>query len=123
MAWAARHRFVSPPGSSNRACRFPAFGFARGEVKNSFPASTLLLLLATSGGSDHAAGTTTLPPANDIRAPKSAFALISSAEPPGADSQDGGAVGPEVVESGCGAVAVGSTYQLPAPFVWRCLNS
>ncbi len=30
----------------------------------------------------------------------SAFALISSAVPPGADSQGGGAVGPEVTHSG-----------------------
>ncbi len=56
--------------------------------------------MAISGGSGQVAGTTALPPATDIRAPKSAFALISSAVPPGADSQDGGAVGPEVTQVG-----------------------
>ena len=28
-----------------------------------------------------------------------------------------------MVESRCGAVAVGRAYPLSAPFVWRCLNS
>ncbi len=40
-------------------------------------------------------------------------ARFTSVVPPGADSQDGGAVRPEVVESGCGAVAVGSAYLCP----------
>ncbi len=57
-------------------------------------------LMAISRSPGHVAGTTALPPATDIRAPKSAFALISSAVPPGADSQDGGADGPEVTQSG-----------------------
>ncbi len=30
---------------------------------------------------------------------------------------------PRMVESRCGAVAVGRGYPLSAPFVWRCLNS
>ncbi len=47
----------------------------------------------------HARGRSGLPSATDIRASKSAFALISSAVPPGADSQDGGAVGPDVTPS------------------------
>ncbi len=85
MAWAVRHRSVSPPGSSNRTCRFPAFGFARGKVKNSFPASPLLLLLARLGNQGHVAGTTALPPTADIRAPMSAFPPIWSASPSGAE--------------------------------------
>ncbi len=56
--------------------------------------------MATSRSPGQVAGTTALPPATDIRAPKSAFALISSAVPQGADSQDGGAVGPEMTHSG-----------------------
>ncbi len=57
------------------------------------------LLMATPRPSSHACGTPDLPSASDIRAPKSAFALISSAVPPGADSQGGGAVGPYLTQS------------------------
>ncbi len=56
-------------------------------------------LLAISRSPGQAVGTTGLPPATDIRAPKSAFALISSAVPPGADSQDGGADSPKVTRT------------------------
>ena len=43
----------------------------------------------------------------------SAFVRIASASPPGADAQDGGADSPNLVESGCGAVVVGSAYLFP----------
>ena len=69
--------------------------------------------MANSGCSGHVVGTTALPLRADLRAPKSAFAMISSAVPPDPDAQDGGADSPNLVESGCGAVAVGSAYLLP----------
>ncbi len=56
--------------------------------------------MAISRSPGQVAGATALPPATDIRAPKSAFALTSSAVPPGADAQDVGAIGPEVTHSG-----------------------
>ncbi len=71
-------------------------------------------LLATSRIPGHVASTSALPPAADIRAPKSAFALISSAVPPGADSQDGGAVGPEVTlccHRGPDAIVTGNQWR------------
>ncbi len=72
-----------------------------------FRQQCILPLMAISRSSGHAVGTTALPPATDIRAPKSAFALISSASPSGADSQDGGAVGPEVTQPGHPAIRPG----------------
>ncbi len=45
MAWAMRHRSVSPPHSSNRTCRFPASGFAPRKAKRTYPASPPRLLL------------------------------------------------------------------------------
>ncbi len=62
-------------------------------------------LVAISRSPGQVAGTTALPPATDIRAPKPAFALVSSAAPPGADAQDGGAVGPEVTLTGRGLLS------------------
>ncbi len=60
--------------------------------------------MATSRLSEHVAGTSALPLTADIRAPKSAFALISSALPPGTDLPGGvpGAVadGPVVALGG-----------------------
>ncbi len=70
MAEAMRHRSVSSPRSSNRTCGFPACGFARGKVKNSFPASTPFLLLANNGLSDHVADTSALPPTADLPRPE-----------------------------------------------------
>ncbi len=57
------------------------------------------LLLANNGLSGHVAGTSALPPTTDIRAPKSAFAPISSASPPGADLHGGVAEGPFLTRS------------------------
>ncbi len=48
----------------------------------------------------HVAGTSALPLTTDIRAPKSAFAPISSASPPGADLPGGVAEGPFLTLSG-----------------------
>ena len=44
VAWAIRHRSVSPPRSSNRTCRFPASGFPTGFIAQpaSCPAKTLV---------------------------------------------------------------------------------
>ncbi len=53
------------------------------------------------------------PASADLPAAISALALISSALPPGTDLLGGAAEGPFVVESGCGAVAVGSAYRFP----------
>ncbi len=49
-------------------------------------------VVATSRLPGHVAGTSALPPKVDIRAPKSAFAPISSASPPGADLPGGAPV-------------------------------
>ncbi len=56
--------------------------------------------MANKRSSDHLRATSGLPPATDIQAPKSAFALISSAVPAGADAQDGGADSPKVTQGG-----------------------
>src|SRR5437879_2003333 len=39
------------------------------------------------------------------------------------DSPHASAGPPPLVESRCGAVALGRTYLFPASFVWRCLSS
>ena len=52
--------------------------------------------LATSRGTRHWPAKLDLPPAAEIRAPKSAFALISSALTPGTDLQGGAAEGPNL---------------------------
>ena len=56
--------------------------------------------MARLGLPGHRRATSGLLSASDIRAPKSVFALISSAYPPGADSQNVGAVGPYLTQSG-----------------------
>ncbi len=56
--------------------------------------------LARPGLPGHRRATSGLPSASDIRPPKSAFALISSALPSAPDSQDGGAEGPNLTQTG-----------------------
>ena len=74
-----------------------------------------LPLVAKKRSSSHARGRSGLPPATDIRAVTSAFALISSAIPPGADSQDGGAVGPKVTQSSHGGFCLTGSNGEGAP--------
>ena len=56
-------------------------------------------VVARLGLPGHRRATSGLPSASDIRAPKSALALISSALHPGTDLLGGGAVGPKVTQS------------------------
>ncbi len=55
---------------------------------------------ANNGLFGHVAGTSALPPIADLRAPMSAFALITSALPPGADFPGGIAEGPFLTQTG-----------------------
>ncbi len=57
------------------------------------------LFLAINGLSGHVAGTSALPPIAEVRGPMSAFALISSASPPGADLPAGVAEGPLLTQA------------------------
>ncbi len=75
------------------------------------------LVLSRKQSSGHAIGTTALAPATDIRAPKSAFALISSAVRPGADSQDGGADSPKVTHKQTVIGSSGSAPEIVLPNV------
>jgi hypothetical protein len=58
------------------------------------------LVLAKKRSSGHARGRSGLPPTADFRAVTSAFALISSALPPGTDLLGGAAEGPFVTQPG-----------------------
>ncbi len=71
LGHSASPRFPSP--LIEPTCGFPASGFARGKVKNSFPASPLLLLLARFGHSMGCARTSALTPKADVRGPMSAY--------------------------------------------------
>ncbi len=70
-------------------------------------------VMAKKRSSGHAVGMIALPPASDFRNPMSSSAPVWSEVPSGPDVPGGVAVRPEVVESGCGAVAVGSAYLFP----------
>jgi len=71
------------------------------------------LFLANKRNSGHARGRSGLRLNGDLQATMSASPPISSASPPGADLPDDAPVRLVVVESGCGAVAVGSAYLFP----------
>ena len=92
--------------SSESPCRVVSVALVATRTRVTFaprrkiPDGVVCLLLAISRSSRGRARSSASPAAADIRAPKSAFALISSGVPPGADSQGGGAVGPEVTRSG-----------------------
>ncbi len=69
--------------------------------------------MARLGSQSHAASTSALPPPADIQMAMLAFPLISSALTPATDVPGGVLERPVLVESGCGAVAVGSAYLFP----------
>ncbi len=72
----------------------PLYGDAASDLGGLCP------LLANNGLPGHVAVTSALPPTADVRAAMSAFAPISSASPPGADSPGGVAEGPFLTLSG-----------------------